>query len=249
MPENIIYIILLATGASFVQRTTGFGFGIFIMTALPFLMPSYAEAVTLSGILSLTSSTVVMIKYLKYVNWKRLLPISAAFFVFSSIAICLLDKIEGKEMRVILGLILIVISLYFSFFKDKLQKIIRPTAGWLLGAGSLSGVMGGLFGMQGPPVVLYLINSEPDKNHYMGMIQTYAVLTNFIMLSVRACNGYVTSDVGTAYLYSLGGLAVGVFAGNWAFKRLSNRLFTYVVYAYIGLSGLIIFLTSLIQGI
>lgn len=249
MPENIIYIILLAAGASFVQRTTGFGFGIFIMTALPFLMPSYAEAVTLSGILSLTSSTVVMIKYLKYVNWKRLLPISAAFFVFSSIAICLLDKIEGKEMRVILGLILIVISLYFSFFKDKLQKIIRPTAGWLLGAGSLSGVMGGLFGMQGPPVVLYLINSEPDKNHYMGMIQTYAVLTNFIMLSVRACNGYVTSDVGAAYLYSLGGLAVGVFAGNWAFKRLSNRLFTYVVYAYIGLSGLIIFLTSLSQGI
>ena len=34
----------LAAGASFIQRTIGFGFGIFIMTALPFLMPSYAEA-------------------------------------------------------------------------------------------------------------------------------------------------------------------------------------------------------------
>ena len=78
MPENILYIILLAAGASFVQRTTGFGFGIFIMTALPFLMPSYAEAVTLSGILSLTSSTVVMLKYLKYVSWKRILPILAS---------------------------------------------------------------------------------------------------------------------------------------------------------------------------
>lgn len=57
MPDNILYIFLLATGASFIQRTTGFGFGIFIMTALPFLMPPYGEAVTLSGILSLTSST------------------------------------------------------------------------------------------------------------------------------------------------------------------------------------------------
>lgn len=46
--ENLIYITLLAAGASFIQRTIGFGFGIFIMTALPFLMPSYAEAVTLS---------------------------------------------------------------------------------------------------------------------------------------------------------------------------------------------------------
>ena len=244
MPENIIYIILLATGASFVQRTTGFGFGIFIMTALPFLMPSYAEAVTLSGILSLTSSTVVMIKYIKYVSWKRILPILAAFFAFSSIAICLLDKIEGRSMRIILGFILILVSLYFSFFKDNLQKIIRPTAGWLLGTGSLSGVMGGLFGMQGPPVVLYLINSEPDKNHYMGMIQTYAVSTNVLMLAVRAYNGYLTQAVGTAYLYALGGLAVGVIAGNRAFKRLSNRLFTYIVYGYIGIRGLIILLTA-----
>lgn len=147
-------------------------------------------------------------------------------------------------MRIILGFILILVSLYFSFFKDKLQKIIRPTAGWLLGTGCLSGVMGGLFGMQGPPVVLYLINSEPDKNHYMGMIQTYAVSTNVLMLAVRAYNGYLTQAVGSAYLYALGGLAVGVIAGNWAFKRLSNRLFTYIVYGYIGISGLIILLTA-----
>ena len=35
-----LYIFLLSIGASFVQRTTGFGFGIFIMTMLPFFLPS-----------------------------------------------------------------------------------------------------------------------------------------------------------------------------------------------------------------
>lgn len=244
MPENILYIILLATGASFVQRTTGFGFGIFIMTALPFLMPSYAEAVTLSGVLSLTSSTVVMIRYIKYVSWKRLLPILAVFFLTSTLAIFMLEKIEGKTMRMILGAILILVSIYFCFFKEKLQQMIRPTAQWQIGSGTLSGIMGGLFGMQGPPVVLYLINSEEDKNHYMGMIQTYAVLTNVIMLTVRVCNGFFTPAVGTAYLYSLGGLAIGVLAGNLAFRLLSNRIFTYIVYAYIGVSGMIILLTT-----
>ena len=244
MPENILYIILLAAGASFVQRTTGFGFGIFIMTALPFLMPSYAEAVTLSGILSLTSSTVVMLKYLKYVSWKRILPILASFLVMSALAVFMLERIEGRTMRIILGLILILLSLYFCFFKERLQKVIKPTSGWQIGSGVISGVMGGLFGMQGPPVVLYLINSEPDKNHYMGMIQTYAVLTSVIMLVTRACNGYLTTAVGTTYLYSITGLVVGVLAGNWAFKRLPDKLFAYIVYAYIGISGLVIFLTS-----
>ena len=239
-----IEIFLLAIGASFVQRTIGFGFGIFIMTALPFLMPSYAEAVTLSGLLSLTSATVVMIKYIKYVTWKRLLPMVGAFVIFSTIAICLLDRIEGPTMRMILGIMLIILCLYFSFFKEKIQKFIKPTTGWQLGTGAASGVMGGLFGMHGPPVVLYLIVSEPSKDHYMGMIQTYAVITNITMLAVRAYNGYVTPAVGTTYLYALGGLAIGVLAGNWAFSRISSRLFTYLVYAYIGISGFIILFTA-----
>lgn len=241
---SLIYLILLAAGASFIQRTIGFGFGIFIMTVLPFLMPSYGEAVTLSGLLSLTSATVVMVKYLKYVTWKRMLPITAAFVIFSTIAIFLLDRIEGQAMRVILGIMLVLISLYFSFFKDKLQKIIRPTKGWQFGAGTASGIMGGLFGMHGPPVVLYLISSEPDKDHYMGMIQTYAVITNIAMLIVRAFAGYVTPAVGGAYLYGLAGLAIGVIAGNWAYRRIPGKLFTYIVYAYIGICGLIIFFTA-----
>ena len=244
MTENIIFLILLAAGASFIQRTIGFGFGIFIMTALPFLMPSYGEAVTLSGLLSLTSATIVMVKYLKFVTWKRLLPIVASFIIFSTIAICLLDKIEGQAMRRILGITLILISLYFSFFRARLQKLIRPTKGWQYGTGAASGIMGGLFAMHGPPVVLYLIVSEPDKDHYMGMIQTYAVVTNITMLAVRAFNGYVTPAVGSSYIYSLIGLAIGVIAGNWAFKHIPNRLFTYIVYAYIGVSGLIILLTA-----
>ena len=242
---SLIYLILLAAGASFVQRTIGFGFGIFIMTVLPFLMPSYGEAVTLSGLLSLTSATVVMVKYLKYVTWKRMIPIVAAFVIFSTIAIFLLDRIEGQAMRVILGIMLVLISLYFSFFKDKLQKIIRPTKGWQFGAGTASGIMGGLFGMHGPPVVLYLISSEPDKDHYMGMIQTYAVITNIAMLIVRAFAGYVTPAVGGAYLYGLAGLAMGVIAGNWAYRRIPGKLFTYIVYAYIGVCGLVIFLTAI----
>lgn len=244
MSESLFHIILLAAGASFIQRTVGFGFGIFIMTALPFLMPSYGEAVTLSGLLSLTSATVVMMKYLRFVTWKRLLPIFAAFVLMSTIAICMLDRIEGRAMRMILGIMLMIISLYFSFFKAKLQKLIRPNTAWQLGTGSVSGVMGGLFGMHGPPVVLYLIVSEPDKDHYMGMIQTYAVITNIAMLAVRAYNGYVTPVVGTAYLYAIAGLVIGILAGNWAFSRIPNRLFTYIVYAYIGISGLVILLTA-----
>lgn len=56
----MIAIFLLSIGASFVQRTTGFGFGIFIMTMLPFFLPTYGEATTLSGLLAITTSAVIV---------------------------------------------------------------------------------------------------------------------------------------------------------------------------------------------
>lgn len=241
---TILYIFLLAAGASFVQRTTGFGFGIFIMTALPFLMPSYGEATALSGLLALTTSIVIVAKYRKYINLKRLLPILLTFILVSAVAICLLTKIEGRTMRMVLGALLIVISLYFSFFKDKISSLIRPTVPTQIGAGTLSGIMGGLFGMQGPPAVLYFIASEPDKEHYMAMTQTYFLVGNAMMTAVRAFNGFVTPTVGMTYLYTLGGIIIGTLAGGWAFRHIPNRLFSYVVYAYIALSGVVILLTA-----
>lgn len=180
MMESILKIFMLATGASFVQRTTGFGFGIFIMTSLPFLMPSYGEATALSGLLALTTSLFAAWKYRKKVTWKRLLPILSAFLLISTISICMLACIHDSTLRNILGVILIAVSIYFAFFSKRIR--FRTTLPYQLGAGVVSGAMGGFFGMHGPPAVLYFINSEPDKEHYMGMIQTYFVISNAMII-------------------------------------------------------------------
>ena len=174
--ENGIEIFLLASGASFVQRTTGFGFGIFIMTVLPFLMPSYGEATTLSGLLALTTSITIAFRMRKLVSWKRLCPILGAFIIVSAASICFLNRIEGNLMRQILGGTLIITGLYFAFLRNRIR--IGTTPAWQIGTGMLSGVMGGFFGMQGPPAVLYFISSEPDKEHYMAMTQMYFAIGN-----------------------------------------------------------------------
>ena len=244
MNEATLYIAFLAAGASFVQRTTGFGFGIFIMSVLPYLMPSYGEATTLSGLLALTTSTAIVVNMRKYIVWRRLSVILLTFIAVSALAICMLSRIEGRTMRMILGAVLILTSLYFSFFKEKIRKYVRPDLKTQIGAGTLSGIMGGLFGMQGPPAVLYFISTEPDKHHYMAMIQMYFVIGNTMMTIVRAMNGYLTPAVGSTYIYALAGLVIGTLAGSWAFSRIPNRIFTYVVYTYIGISGVIILLTA-----
>ena len=49
MDQIVVELFLLSIGASFVQRTTGFGFGIFIMTMLPLsCLPSVRQQPSLA---------------------------------------------------------------------------------------------------------------------------------------------------------------------------------------------------------
>ena len=239
---NIVEIFLLTVGAAFVQRTTGFGFGIFIMTLLPYLMPSYGEATTLSGLLAMTTSAIIVMRMRYYITWRRLIPILATFIVISSVAICLLTRLHDETLRRILGFVLIITALYFAFFSSRIK--LKTTLPYQIGAGTISGIMGGFFGMQGPPAVLYFISSEPDKNHYMAMVQTYFLIGNVMMTIVRASNGFLTATVGRSYIFCLAAVLTGTFLGSLAFDRIPGKVFPYVVYSYIGVSGLIILFTG-----
>ena len=153
-------------------------------------MPTYGEATTLSGLLAITTSAAIVWRLRSYVTWQRLWPILLTFIIVSTIAIFALTRIEDHILRRILGVALILISIYFMLFS---QRIKLPTTKKVqVGAGTLSGLMGGFFGMQGPPAVLYFIQSEPTKEHYMAMAQTYFLIGNMMMTGVRAYNGLLS---------------------------------------------------------
>lgn len=149
MEQTALQLFVLSIGASFVQRTTGFGFGIFIMTMLPAIMPSYGEATTLSGILAMTTSAIIVAQKYKYVNWPRLWPILLTFIIVSFGAIFVLKRMEYGILSILLGITLVAVSIYFAFFSKQIK--VKTTMPVQVTAGALSGVMGGFFGMQGPP--------------------------------------------------------------------------------------------------
>ena len=153
-------------------------------------MPSYGEATTLSGLLAITTSAAIVWRLRSYVTWQRLWPILLTFIIVSTVAIFALTRIEDHILRRILGVALILISIYFMLFSKRIKlpartcslARARTTKKVQVGAGTLSGLMGGFFGMQGPPAVLYFIQSEPTKEHYMAMAQTYFLIGNLRFL-------------------------------------------------------------------
>ena len=227
----------MALGAALVQRISGFGFGIFIMTALPLLMPSYGEALTLSGALALVTSAIIVWHMHRYIAWGKLLPILITFLIVSWIAGECLTLAGDKLLKHILGVMLILASIWFFCLSERIH--INPTMPMQIGLGTLSGVMGGLFGMQGPPAVLYFLASASRKEEYMAMAQCYFLVGNLCMTGHRAWLGLFTHNVALAWVCCLPTVLLGTWIGSLVYQRLPIRIIRKIVYAYMGISGVI----------
>lgn len=238
---TISILVLFCIGASFVQRVSGFGFGIFMMTMLPHIMPSYGEATTLSGTLAAAQSLLVVIKMYKYISWKRLLPILITFLIVSFFAVRFVAQVDDKFLKHILGVILIIMSIYFLIFSEQIH--IRPTLTMQISMGTISGAMGGLCAMQGPPAVLYFVASESDKIKYLAITQAYFVIGNIAMTTYRANNGFLTATVGYCWLYAVVGIFIGTWLGKLVFDRISAKILRKIVYAYMAVAGIIALLS------
>ena len=233
----IIIIFFLSLGAAFVQRVSGFGFGIFIMTVLPYLLPSYAEATTLSGSLALVTSIIIVARMWRFIEWRKLIPILLTFLVVSYVAIQYVSIAGDGLLKRILGVVLILVSLWFLFVSKHIK--VKPTLPIQLSMGTISGMMGGFFGMQGPPAVLYFLSCTDKKEHYMALAQSYFLIGNVMMTIFRARNGHFTTAVAEGWIYGILAVLIGTWLGAKVFRMIPIETLRKIIYIYMAISGVI----------
>ena len=237
-----IFIAIVTLVAACVQGVTGFGFGIVAMVFLPsFLL--YTEANVLSSILSTVTSALILIKAYKNINWKNLVFTLLGSLFANYFAISFVKGAENQLLKLLLGIALLILSIYFFFFSNKIK--IRAT--WYAGliAGTISGVMSGLFSIGGPPVVIYYMQSEENTDDYLATISAYFVLSGIISVSMKAASGFITTNVLWGVVIGLVGMLVGSFLAMLTRKKSNPQVIKKCVYAVMAVSGLINIFTSL----
>lgn len=246
MPFLLIafFVILISTAAALIQRVSGFGFGIFAMMFFPHIIGNYAQANALSGILSLVSCTAVVLTMLKNVDWKNLIfPMIGNICVVIPVVVYILRG-SDSYLLLMLGIALVLMSVYFFFFSSRVH--FRATWYGGLTAGGLSGFLGGLFGMGGPPVVVYFMQSENgDPAKYLATIQMYFLMSNLVGTTTKALNGFVTMRVLMFALLGIVGLFIGNIIGKRIFNRLNIKILRKIVYGFMAISGVINIVTAL----
>lgn len=234
MGTTIIYLASCSMSA-LIQSVSGFGFAIFMMSVIPNFMP-YATSTVLSGLLSLGTNVANVTRYRKRINWKLIIVPAISYFIISYLVINFAAGSSDATLKKILGVVLIILSIYFLFFSSRIR--IKPTKRNGAIAGGLSGVMGGLFSMSGPPIVVYMLSTNTEKEEYLGTIQTFFLITNVYTSVLRILKGMVTLDmlwlVGAGMICS----GLGFIVGVRLLKRIDAAMLKKIIYGFMAISGL-----------
>ena len=233
-----LFIFLLAIVASFIQRVSGFGFGIFVMMFFPFFLPSYGESVMLSGLLAGSTALLIAIRNWKYIRWRMMWIVVLFNLITSFLATEYMASLSNATLKRCLGVVLILIALYFLFGEGKMGRMFKSKPAQL-SIGSVSGVMGGMFAMPGPPVVLYCISTLNDKREYVATLQAFSMVFNASYTLFRAKVGFYSDDTILWWIVGLIGGLIGTSLGTRCFEVISNRTLKRIVYVLMMVSGIV----------
>lgn len=229
-----VFLGAISAGSSLLQSVTGFGFAIVMMAIMPLFL-SMEHSLAISTILSAILNAVILRRCWRDINYRQLwLPVCFCL-CGSTFGTFLMATSPSPIYKRLLGVFLILLAIWLYFFSDRVR--IKPSLTSAGIAGLVSGLCGGLFSVNGPPMVLYFISVLEDKKEYLATIQCYFLINNIYLLTIRAIGGLLPSGIAISALWGLGGLLIGSFLGGKVFDKLDGGRLKSFVYIFMALSG------------
>ena len=234
---QIIIVALVSGLGGFIQRVTGFGFGIFVMLFFPLIIEKHTAAAAVSTLISCGISAYNAVIYRKNIPYKKIIPPIVGALVMIPLAVRFSVLISGDFFKKLLGLVLILLSCYFLFFTNRIK--IKPTLTNGVIAGGVGGILTGLFSTGGPPIVLYLMNALDNNAVYFASTQFYFGLTGLYSTVVRLFNGIITPEVLFYAVSGFIGCMVGNLIGKFVFSKLDGNKLKKIIYVFMIICGII----------
>lgn len=237
-----LYTILILFLATLVRSTFGFGESLIAVPLLALYMP-VEIAVPVSVLASVVVAGVVVVQ-----DWEKIHVRSAGWLVlFAALGIpmglWLLASGDERWVKASLAVVLIVFSLY-SIFGRSITLHSDSKLGLFL-CGLISGVLGGAYGLNGPPLVAYGAMRKWSAQHFRATLQGYFLPASLMGVLGYWLNGLWVSQVTTLFLWSLPAILLAIFMGRAINRRMDGTAF--FTYVYIGLIG--IALVLLLQSV
>jgi hypothetical protein len=228
---EVLFVVFIAT---LIRSAFGFGEALVAVPLLALWIPLEVAA-PLAVLVSITVAGIVVVQ-----DWKKIHLRSTAWLVISTLfgiplGLMLLTSSHQRIVKATLGVVIIAFSIYSLIGRAPLE-LKRDSKPWLLICGFFAGVLGGAYGMNGPPLVIYGAMRRWSAQHFRATLQGYFLPASIIGMAGYWLAGLWVHAVTHYYLLSLPVTLLGVFLGRVINHRMHGDAF--LKYIYLGLIGI-----------
>ena len=235
------WVIAVIFFATFIRSAFGFGEALIAVPLLALRIPVEIAA-PLAALVSITVAAVVVVE-----DWHKIHLRSAWRLVLSTmfgipLGLLLLVAVAESVVKAVLAVVIITFSTYCLVKRTPLE-LKDDRLAWVFGFSA--GVLGGAYGMNGPPLVVYGTLRRWSAEHFRATLQGYFLPASLVGMIGYWLAGLWVPAVTRFYLLSLPAAAAAILLGRVVNRRLSGR--TFIVYVHVAL--LVIGATLLVQSV
>jgi uncharacterized membrane protein YfcA len=239
----IAHVVLVIFIATIFRSAFGFGESLVAVPLLAWWLPLNV-AVPLSVLVSVTIAGVVVVQDWKKIHFRSAGGLILYTLIGIPLGLLLLTSVDERLVKIVLGVVVIVFSIYLLVGKQ-LKELKTDNRAWLFGCGLLAGILGGAYGINGPPLVIYGAKRRWSAQHFRATLQGYFLVASMVGVIGYWFTGLLVPAVIHYYLYSLPVLLPAVFIGRVINHRLHGEsFFKYVYFVLLGI-GLFLLINAL----
>jgi uncharacterized membrane protein YfcA len=237
IPQFLIVCLIVAV-AEAVYVLLGFGAGLIAVGTMALLLPELKDAVVLLLLVNLPAELWVVRSSLRKISWPGVLVIFIGVALGIPLGTWWLRWGDASFLLVLLGGFLVAVGAVFLFIRSPRGRRMAP---WTAApVGVLSGILTGLFGTGGPPLILYYQLTGSDKAAFRGNLMAIFLLMTTVRVPSYAVFGLITAPRLWSALAVMPAVILGAVIGNRIHLRIEEATFRRLVSAALLIIGLLL---------
>ena len=237
-----VFVMSVVFFATIIRSALGFGEALVAVPVLVMRIP-LGTAAPLAVLVSITIAALIVAQ-----DWRQVHARSAGWLLTSTlfgIPLGLMLLLNPHQTAV--KLILAVVILFFAIFSLAFAKAARlgsDSKPWLLICGFFAGILGGAYGMNGPPLAVYGIMRGWSPQHFRATLQGYFLPASILGMIGYLWKGLWNHELAYLYLLTLPVTIPAIWLGRIANQSLPLHKFRTLVYVGLVVIGLVLALQT-----
>ncbi len=231
MDGTTVYVVAVIVLATLVRSAFGFGEALVAVPLLALRLP-VTTAAPLAVLVSITIAAVVVAQDWRHVHFRSASWLVLATVMGIPVGLALLRSGDQRGVKLTLAAIIILFSVY-ALLVRRPPELRSDSRAWLLACGFTAGVLGGAYGMNGPPLAIYGGMRRWSAQHFRATLQAYFLPASILGMAGYWIAGLWVREVTRYYLWSVPFMVPAIWLGRAANRRMGGGAF--LKYVYVGL--------------